>query len=37
VIINPVIGGLTMVALASIFLIIFGLELLVSGAMGRWV
>jgi uncharacterized membrane protein HdeD (DUF308 family) len=37
VIINPVIGGWTMVALTSVFLIIFGLELLVSGFMGKWV
>jgi uncharacterized membrane protein HdeD (DUF308 family) len=37
VIINPVIGGWTMVALASVFLIIFGLELLVSGFLARWV
>jgi uncharacterized membrane protein HdeD (DUF308 family) len=37
VIINPVIGGWTMVALASVFLIIFGLELLISGALGKWV
>jgi uncharacterized membrane protein HdeD (DUF308 family) len=37
VIINPVIGGLTMVALTSVFLIIFGLELLVSGFLARWV
>jgi uncharacterized membrane protein HdeD (DUF308 family) len=37
VMINPVIGGWTMVALASVFLIIFGLELLISGALGKWV
>jgi uncharacterized membrane protein HdeD (DUF308 family) len=37
VMINPVIGGWTMVALASVFLIIFGLELLVSGFLGKWV
>jgi len=37
VIINPVIGGLTMVALTAIFLIIFGLELVASGIVARWV
>jgi uncharacterized membrane protein HdeD (DUF308 family) len=37
VMINPVIGGWTMVAIASVFLIIFGLELIVSGLLGKWV
>jgi uncharacterized membrane protein HdeD (DUF308 family) len=37
VMINPVIGGWTMVALTGVFVIIFGLELLVSGFLGRWV
>jgi uncharacterized membrane protein HdeD (DUF308 family) len=37
VMINPVIGGWTMVALTGVFVIIFGLELLVSGFMGKWV
>jgi uncharacterized membrane protein HdeD (DUF308 family) len=37
VMINPVIGGWTMVALTAVFLIIFGLELLVSGFLARWV
>ena len=37
VMINPVIGGWTMVALTGVFVIIFGLELLISGFLARWV
>jgi uncharacterized membrane protein HdeD (DUF308 family) len=37
VMINPVIGGWTMVAITGLIVIIFGLELLVSGFLGRWV
>jgi uncharacterized membrane protein HdeD (DUF308 family) len=37
VIINPVIGGWTMVAIAGLIVILFGLEMLVSGFLGRWV
>jgi|SRR5665647_330570 uncharacterized membrane protein HdeD (DUF308 family) len=37
VMIFPGIGGLTVVALTGVFLIVFGLELLVSGGIGKWV
>jgi len=37
VILFPGIGGLTVVALTGLFLILFGIELVVSGGLGKWV
>jgi uncharacterized membrane protein HdeD (DUF308 family) len=37
VIIFPALGAATVVLLTAVFLIIFGLESIVSGIVGRWV